>query len=252
MGLGDQCRTPFIVDFGLAQKYRHATTGIHIPFRQVQCIRGTLAFSSIHSHLGAEIGRHDDLESLAYTLIYLVRGSLPWLNKDKRQQASSILEMKQKIPVEVLCHQAPCKLATFLTYTHTLSFSENPNYSYIRSLFGTLRCGTSNLEHGPLFDLLLPASFPLESECRPPTPPPTSQCPGTSCRCGAVGTESTPCHKASRAAQQHQPESTAITPNMPKCRYATTNSQDLTDHFFILSLQFTTLCPTSCQNPYPT
>ena len=165
IGLGDQCRTPFIVDFGPAQKYHCTTTGIHIPFRQVQRIRGTPAFSSIHSHLGAEIGQRNDLESLAYTLIYLVHGSLPW-HKDKRQQASSILEMKQKIPVEVLCHQAPCELATFLTYTHTLSFLENPNYSYIQFLFGTLRRGTSNLEHGPLFDLSLPASSPLESECR--------------------------------------------------------------------------------------
>ena len=219
MGLGDQCRTPFIVDFGLAQKYRHTTTGIHIPFHRVQSIRGTPAFSSIHSHLGAEIGRRDDLESLAYTLIYLVRGSLPWLNKDRRQQASSILEMKQKIAGEVLCHQAPCKLATFLTYTRTLSFSENPNYSYIRSLFGMLRRGTSDLEHGPLFDLSLPASSPLESGRHPPTPPHTSQCPGTSCRREAVGTESTPSRKASR---QHQPESTTITPNVPKRRYATT------------------------------
>ncbi|KIM64062.1 hypothetical protein SCLCIDRAFT_23697 [Scleroderma citrinum Foug A] len=61
MGLGDQCRTIFIVDFGLAQKYRHPTTRNHIPFRQVQCIRGTPAFSLIHSHLGSELGWRDDL-----------------------------------------------------------------------------------------------------------------------------------------------------------------------------------------------
>ena len=224
MGLGDQCRTIFIVDFGLAQKYRHPITGNHIPFHQVRCIRGTPAFSSIHSHLGSELGRRDDLESLAYMLIYLVRGSLPWLNKDRRQQASLILEMMQKIAVEVLCYHIPCELATFLTYTRTLSFSENPDYSYIRSLFSTLGCEASDPEHGRLLDLLplepiLPAPPPLESEHCMPTPPPTSRCSCT--RRKAAGTESTPCHKVSRAAQQYQPGSAKITPQLPKHRYAT-------------------------------
>ena len=131
MGLGDQRLTAFIVDFGLAKRYHHRTTGNHIPFRQVQCIRGTPAFGSIHLHLGAELGHCDDLKLLAYLLIYLVLSSLPWLGKDGGQQASLILEMKQKTTVEVLCHHAPCELATFLTYTCMLSFSENPNYSYI-------------------------------------------------------------------------------------------------------------------------
>ena len=254
MGLGDQCRTTFIVDFGLAQEYRHPITRSHIPFRQVQCVRGTPAFSSIHSHLGAELGRRDDLESLAYTLIYLVHGSLPWLNKDRRQQASSILEMKQKIPVEVLCHHAPCELASFLTYTRTLSFSENPDYSYIRSLLSTLGHETSDPDHGRLLDLLplepvLPAPSPLGSEHCTPTPPPTSRCSRT--RHKAAGTESTPCRKASRTAQQYQPGSTKITPQLPNHRYATMPfKRSESDHLFVLSLQFTTP-HLSCQNAHP-
>ena len=131
MGLSDQSLTTFIVDFRLAKRFRHPATGQHIPFCQVQHIRGTPAFISIHAHLGAELGRRDDLESLAYMLIYLVCGLLPWLSKDGCWQASSILDMKQKTTVEVLCHHVPCELVKFLTYTHTLSFSEDPNYSYI-------------------------------------------------------------------------------------------------------------------------
>ena len=131
MGLSDQSLTLFIVDFGLAKRYCYPATGNHIPFCQVYCMWGTPAFSSIHNHLGAELGHCDDLKSLAYMLIYLVSGSLPWLSEDKCQKVSSILEMKQKTAVEVLCHHVPCELGTFLTYTHTLSFSEEPDYSYI-------------------------------------------------------------------------------------------------------------------------
>lgn len=32
----------------------------------------------MHAHLGRTGSRRDDLESLAYTLIFLLRGRLPW------------------------------------------------------------------------------------------------------------------------------------------------------------------------------
>lgn len=225
MGLSDERLTPFIVNFELAKWYRHLATGNHVPFHQVQhTIKGTHAFSSIHAHLGAELGHRDDLKSLAYVLIYLVRGSLPWLSGDGHQWVSSILKMKQKTAVEVLCHHVSCELPTFLTYTHTLSFSEEPDYSYIRSLFNTLGRKTSDPEHDYLLDLLPlepvapPASSLLERSPEPhmPTPPPTLQCSHMTHRCKAARTESTPCHKVFRAAQQHQPGSTRITPKLSK------------------------------------
>ena len=141
--------------------------------------------------------------------------------------------MKQKIAVEVLCHHTPCELATFLTYTCMLSFSENPDYSYIRSLFSTLGCEASDPENSRLLNLLplepiLPAPSLLELEHRTPTPPPTSRCSRT--RHKAAGTESTPCRKVSRAAQQHQPGSAKITLQLPKHGYATilSNTRNLT------------------------
>jgi hypothetical protein len=35
-------------------------------------------YASVHAHLGRTGSRRDDLESLAYTLIFLLRGRLPW------------------------------------------------------------------------------------------------------------------------------------------------------------------------------
>ncbi|RRT63254.1 hypothetical protein B296_00001537 [Ensete ventricosum] len=40
--------------------------------------KGTVRYASVHAHLGRTASRRDDLESLAYTLVFLLRGRLPW------------------------------------------------------------------------------------------------------------------------------------------------------------------------------
>ena len=49
--------------------------------------KGTLNFSSINSMEGYESSRRDDLISIGYMLIYLIKGELPW-SKIKYVQTS--------------------------------------------------------------------------------------------------------------------------------------------------------------------
>uniref|UniRef100_M1BLG1 non-specific serine/threonine protein kinase n=1 Tax=Solanum tuberosum TaxID=4113 RepID=M1BLG1_SOLTU len=69
----------FLVDLGLATKWRDTSTGLHVEYDQrPDVFRGTVRYASVHAHLGRTGSRRDDLESLAYTLIFLLRAKLPW------------------------------------------------------------------------------------------------------------------------------------------------------------------------------
>lgn len=48
------------------------------PFRNDKTFMGTPRYASLAAHLGYEIARKDDLESLFFVILYFLRGSLPW------------------------------------------------------------------------------------------------------------------------------------------------------------------------------
>ncbi|WKA13449.1 hypothetical protein VitviT2T_030747 [Vitis vinifera] len=63
----------FLVDLGLATKWRDSANGQHVEYDQrPDMFRGTVRYASVHAHLGRTANRRDDLESLAYTLIFLL------------------------------------------------------------------------------------------------------------------------------------------------------------------------------------
>lgn len=150
MGLGAHSLVPHLIDFGISKQLDHSETRVHAPIRRVHGLVGTPAFASINNHLGSELSRRDDLESLVYVLIYLSRGSLPWLqrarpnkrrSRDSRQaKALTILTSKQVTPVEQLCGNTRelSTLSTMLIYTRMLSYSEAPDYDYLRSLLSAV------------------------------------------------------------------------------------------------------------------
>ncbi|KAK2190249.1 hypothetical protein NP493_85g04011 [Ridgeia piscesae] len=141
MGLGKKGNLVYMIDFGLAKKYRDARTHQHIPYRENKNLTGTARYASINTHLGIEQSRRDDMESLGYVFMYFLRGSLPWQGlkaATKRQKYERISEKKMSTPIEELCKGFPSEFATYLNFCRSLRFDDKPDYSYLRQLFRNL------------------------------------------------------------------------------------------------------------------
>ncbi|XP_036353708.2 casein kinase I-like [Ochotona princeps] len=138
MGTGHHCNKLFLVDFGLAKRYRHPSTNQHIPYRENRSLTGTPLYATLNAHLGIEQSRRDDLESLGYVFMYFNKGDLPWQGlkaATRKKWREKISEKKLTTPVEVLCEGYPSVFATYINYCRGLQFEETPDYQYLRKLF---------------------------------------------------------------------------------------------------------------------
>jgi serine/threonine protein kinase len=151
VGVNNATKQVHLIDFGSAKLFRDPRTYAHIPFRSSLHFTGTAMFASISAHLGLEISRRDDMESLAYILIYFLRGSLPWtsLRSDDRDL---ILQSKRATSVDDLCTALPSEFASFLAYTRSLAFEDKPDYDRFRKIFEALLSKEENPADTNVFD----------------------------------------------------------------------------------------------------
>ena len=153
MGLKNNKSILYICDFGLCKKYRDKN-GKHIPFIDGKSLTGTARYASIYSHLGYEQSRRDDLESLAYSLIYFSRGSLPWMGiktKNKKEKYNKIMKIKIGSTIDFLCGKLPKEFIDFMQYIKSLQFEDKPNYQYLKTLLGKMY-DKNNFTYDMIFD----------------------------------------------------------------------------------------------------
>ena len=136
IGLRNLTSLIYILDFGLAKKYIDSKLK-HIVLTKKNKLIGTTRYASVNAHLGIEISRRDDLESLGYLIIYMLRGILPWEMKGKNDKCKleQVAKMKGAIALDNLCSGCPKEAYSYMKYCKDLKFDEEPNYGYLQSQF---------------------------------------------------------------------------------------------------------------------
>ena len=134
-------KTIYLIDFGLAKRYRDEYTQIHIPLKENRNLTGTARYASCNAHNGLEQSRRDDMESIAYVILYFFRKKLPWQGlkcKDKNEKHAKIKELKMSITPEKLFEGIPKEFADYLTMVKKLGFEDEPAYKTYIQMFNKL------------------------------------------------------------------------------------------------------------------
>ncbi|XP_050436561.1 casein kinase I-like [Adelges cooleyi] len=141
MGLGGQVGRVHLIDFGSAKRYRNGK--MHAPYGEGIPLVGTLEYASLNAHLGLEVSRRDDMESLGYALVHMAKG-LPW---DGLETASSVTQRRERIcekmistSAEELCDGLPIEFVAYLDHCRRLRYEEAPKYAACKYLFRYI-CG---------------------------------------------------------------------------------------------------------------
>ena len=144
----------YLIDFGLAKRYRDPKTMRHIPYRDDKNLTGTVRYASSNTHKGIEQSRRDDLESLGFVLIYFMKGTLPWQSikaKTRQEKYDKIKEIKCSTTSSQLCEGLPEEFEQYFDSVRDLKFDERPDYTSLRKLFKSIMI-TNSFEYDYIFD----------------------------------------------------------------------------------------------------
>ncbi|KAK2363382.1 casein kinase protein HD16 [Trifolium repens] len=115
----------YLIDLGLASKWKDASFGQHFENDQRPGIFRT----------GSQ---RDDLKSLAYTLIFLIKGRLPLQGYQGDNKSFLVCKKKMSTSTELMCCFCSAPFKLFIEAITNMRFDEEPNYSKLISLFGSL------------------------------------------------------------------------------------------------------------------
>ena len=139
MGLGRNSHIVYLVDMGLAKRVLRCDE--HVPYKENKSLTGTARYASAYALNGKEQSRRDDLLSLGYVFMFMLRGNLPWQGikaAKRKEKYAKIADMKENIPFEELCDGFPTEFVEYFTYCTSLDFAQEPDYAYLRQIFQDL------------------------------------------------------------------------------------------------------------------
>jgi casein kinase I family protein HRR25 len=137
LGPKDSETSVYIIDFGIARRYKNPRNGTHMPFLDGKPLVGTVRYASLNTHFGIAQTRRDDIECLAYSLLDCLR-DLPWghiTGGSPKQFEDRVREKKRSWTPERLCVGIPNAFKILLSHARQLKFDEEPDYDGLQKAF---------------------------------------------------------------------------------------------------------------------
>ncbi|KAG8761841.1 hypothetical protein FRC11_012756 [Ceratobasidium sp. 423] len=165
-----------LIDFGLSYP---APSAIEVAesrssdHSEPATVFGTLPYASLNAHEGLKLTYRDDLESLAYTFLFLLRGNLPWSHYTQHGtthgRIRQVHEQKKELRGSQLAAGLPEEFGELVDYARSLSAGELPSYRYWQEkLNGTAEAFTNNASYHRAQPP--PSTQGITLGCQPPPP----------------------------------------------------------------------------------
>jgi serine/threonine protein kinase len=123
-----------LIDFGLSKFYKKGDK--HVINTNDKSMVGTMRYVSTYIHDGSVYSRRDDIISILYVSIYLLKGTLPWCGLcskkgDTQTKEQMVYAKKVNTTSAEVCEGLPTLFKKLLDYAYSLEFEEKPDYLYM-------------------------------------------------------------------------------------------------------------------------
>ena len=123
-----------LIDFGLSKFYKKGDK--HVINTNDKSMVGTMRYVSTYIHDGSVYSRRDDIISILYVSIYLLKGTLPWCGLcskkgDTQTKEQMVYAKKVKTTSAEVCEGLPALFKKLVEYAYSLEFEEKPDYLYM-------------------------------------------------------------------------------------------------------------------------
>lgn len=123
-----------LIDFGLSKFYKKGDK--HVINTNDKSMVGTMRYVSTYIHDGSVYSRRDDIISILYVSIYLLKGTLPWCGLcskkgDTQTKEQMVYAKKVNTTSAEVCEGLPALFKKLVEYAYSLEFEEKPDYLYM-------------------------------------------------------------------------------------------------------------------------
>ncbi|GAB1609778.1 serine/threonine-protein kinase VRK2-like [Argonauta hians] len=122
----------YLIDYGLASKV--IINDKHKPYKpeKKNAHNGTLLYTSVDAHDGADTSRRGDLQILGFCMYEWLTGNLPWKkHKENKEQ----VKREKQLLLENLSKISNENLKTYFKLVKKLEYDEKPDYCKLRRIF---------------------------------------------------------------------------------------------------------------------